>query len=45
MEKFRGIAARDLTDHPADWAKELSEIVPQLGARTGEISGPGFVVS
>jgi hypothetical protein len=35
-EPLRNIA-RDLTqDNPSGWAKELSEIVPQLGARTGE---------
>lgn len=35
-EPLRNIA-RDLTqDNPSGWVKELSEIVPQLGARTGE---------
>jgi hypothetical protein len=35
-EPLRKIARNLTQDHPTGWAKELVEIVPQLGARTGE---------
>jgi hypothetical protein len=35
-EPLRTIARNLIQDNPAGWARELSEIVPQLGARTGE---------
>jgi hypothetical protein len=35
-EPLRKIARNLTQDHPTGWAKELSEIVPQLGPRAGE---------